>query len=77
MLILYINIDDLINLLLTCQSRSSTQAMRTMKRQILQLNPILIPAINQHIASTYTVHKLFEIPHKEEWMAANGYFPQL
>ena len=72
MLILYINIDVLINLLLTCHSRQSHLAKRKMKRQILQLNPILIPEINQHIANTYTVHKLFEIPHKEEWLAANG-----
>jgi lactate dehydrogenase-like 2-hydroxyacid dehydrogenase len=72
MLILYINIDAFINLLLTCHSRQSRLAKRSMKRQILQLNPILIPEVNQHLATTYTVHKLFEISHKEEWLAANG-----
>ena len=43
-----------------------------MKRQILQLNSILIPEINEHIKSVYIVHKLYEIPHKEEWLKECG-----
>jgi lactate dehydrogenase-like 2-hydroxyacid dehydrogenase len=43
-----------------------------MKRQILQLNPILIPEINEHLASTYGVHKFFEISDKETWMRENA-----
>jgi lactate dehydrogenase-like 2-hydroxyacid dehydrogenase len=43
-----------------------------MKRQILQLNPILIPEINEHINSVYITHKLYEMPHKEEWLKENG-----
>jgi lactate dehydrogenase-like 2-hydroxyacid dehydrogenase len=43
-----------------------------MKRQILQLNPILIPEINEHLASAYTVHKYFEISDKETWMRENA-----
>jgi lactate dehydrogenase-like 2-hydroxyacid dehydrogenase len=43
-----------------------------MKRQILQLNPILIPEINEHLASDYMVHKYFEISDKEAWMKENA-----
>lgn len=43
-----------------------------MKRQILQLNPILIPEINEQIKSVYIVHKLYEIPNKEEWLKECG-----
>ncbi len=43
-----------------------------MKRQILQLNPILIPEINEHINSVYITHKLYEIPHKDEWLKESG-----
>jgi lactate dehydrogenase-like 2-hydroxyacid dehydrogenase len=43
-----------------------------MKRQILQLNPILIPEINEQLASAYTVHKYFEISDKETWMRENA-----
>ena len=38
-----------------------------MKPQVLQLNPILIPAINDQLASLYTVHKLFEVDDKDAW----------
>ncbi|RYY62121.1 MAG: 2-hydroxyacid dehydrogenase, partial [Comamonadaceae bacterium] len=31
-----------------------------MKPQVLQLNPILIPSVNEALASRYTVHKYFE-----------------
>jgi len=43
-----------------------------MKAQILQLNPILIPAINEQLASLYTVHKLFEMAQPQDWLAAHG-----
>ncbi len=43
-----------------------------MKRQVLQLNPILIPAINDTLASRYTVHKFFELSDKEAWLRAHG-----
>ena len=43
-----------------------------MKPQLLQLNPILIPAINDTLAALYTVHKLFEITDAETWLRAHG-----
>ncbi|MDR6888479.1 MULTISPECIES: 2-hydroxyacid dehydrogenase [Variovorax] len=43
-----------------------------MKPQVLQLNPILIPAINDKLASLYAVHKLFELPDPEGWLRQHG-----
>lgn len=43
-----------------------------MKPQVLQLNPILIPAINDQLASLYTVHKYFEVSDKEAWLRDHG-----
>ncbi|PLP99819.1 2-hydroxyacid dehydrogenase [Cupriavidus pauculus] len=43
-----------------------------MKPQILQLNPILIPAANDELASLYQVHKLFEIEDQDAWFAQHG-----
>jgi len=43
-----------------------------MKPQVLQLNPILIPAINDRLASLYTIHKLFEVSEKETWLREHG-----
>lgn len=43
-----------------------------MKPQVLQLNPILIPAINDQLASLYTVHKFFEVVHQEAWLREHG-----
>jgi lactate dehydrogenase-like 2-hydroxyacid dehydrogenase len=43
-----------------------------MKPQVLQLNPILIPAINDKLASRYTVHRYFEITDGEDWLRAHG-----
>ena len=43
-----------------------------MKPQVLQLNPILIPAINDQLASLYTVHKLFEVDDKDAWLREHG-----
>jgi len=43
-----------------------------MKPRVLQLNPILIPAINDRLASLYTVHKFFELPDKDAWLREHG-----
>lgn len=43
-----------------------------MKPQVLQLNPILIPAINDKLASLYVVHKHFEMPDPEAWLREHG-----
>ncbi|MGJ7497373.1 2-hydroxyacid dehydrogenase [Variovorax sp. RT4R15] len=43
-----------------------------MKPQILQLNPILIPVINEKLASLYTVHKFFQVADKEAWLREHG-----
>ena len=43
-----------------------------MKPQVLQLNPILIPAINDTLASLYAVHKHFELPDPEGWLREHG-----
>ena len=46
--------------------------LQAMKQQILQLNPILIPRVNEHLASTYTVHKLFEMENRQAWLQTHG-----
>ena len=43
-----------------------------MKLQVLQLNPILIPAINEALASLYSVHKFFEMQDQETWLREHG-----
>jgi lactate dehydrogenase-like 2-hydroxyacid dehydrogenase len=43
-----------------------------MKPQVLQLNPILIPAVNDKLASLYAVHKHFEIPDPQAWLREHG-----
>lgn len=43
-----------------------------MTHQVLQLNPILIPAINEQLAARYTVHKLFEQADPQAWLRAHG-----
>lgn len=43
-----------------------------MKPQILQLNPILIPAINDELAALYEVHKFFEIEDQAAWLQTHG-----
>lgn len=45
---------------------------RNMKPQILQLNPILIPAINDELATRYTVHRYFEIADQAAWLREHG-----
>ena len=43
-----------------------------MKPQVLQLNPILIPAINDELAARYTVHRYFEASDPEGWLREHG-----
>lgn len=43
-----------------------------MKSQVLQLNPILIPEINDRLGSLYTVHKYFETRDQEAWLREHG-----
>lgn len=43
-----------------------------MKPSVLQLNPILIPAINDKLASLYTVHRYFEVDDPEGWLREHG-----
>lgn len=43
-----------------------------MPHQVLQLNPILIPAINERLASRYTVHRYFEMPDGPAWLREQG-----
>jgi lactate dehydrogenase-like 2-hydroxyacid dehydrogenase len=43
-----------------------------MKPKILQLNPILIPAINDTLQSLYDMHKYYEIADKETWLRTHG-----
>lgn len=43
-----------------------------MKPQVLQLNPILIPEINERLASLYRVHRWFELPEPAAWLRRHG-----
>jgi lactate dehydrogenase-like 2-hydroxyacid dehydrogenase len=43
-----------------------------MKPHVLQLNPILIPSINDQLADLYTVHKYFELLDKDAWLREHG-----
>lgn len=43
-----------------------------MKPQVLQLNPILVPAVNDKLASLYAVHKHFEAADGEAWLRECG-----
>lgn len=43
-----------------------------MKPRVLQLNPILIPSINDKLASLYTVHKHFEATNPDAWLHEHG-----
>ena len=69
MLILNVNIDTSINQKLTCVGPHRTNAM---KHQILQLNPILIPEVNEQLSSLYSIHKLFEVDDKHAWLREHG-----
>lgn len=43
-----------------------------MTPHVLQLNPILIPEINDALAARYTVHKWFELPEPDAWLRDHG-----
>lgn len=43
-----------------------------MKPQVLQLNPILVPQINDQLAERYTVHKLFEVQDPSAYLREHG-----
>jgi lactate dehydrogenase-like 2-hydroxyacid dehydrogenase len=43
-----------------------------MKRHVLQLNPILIPAVNESLASLYEMHRIFEMANPAAWLAEHG-----
>jgi hydroxypyruvate reductase len=43
-----------------------------LKPNVLQLNPILVPAINQKLESLYTMHRLFEQNDKDAYLAEHG-----
>jgi lactate dehydrogenase-like 2-hydroxyacid dehydrogenase len=43
-----------------------------MKPLVLQLNPILIPAVNERLAELYTVQKYYETAEGPEWLRAHG-----
>ena len=73
-LILYINIDDTINVFLRCGIyRLRRRITNDHETQVLQLNPILIPAINDKLASLYTVHKSSKQPTRS--LAASNMAP--
>ena len=69
-LILYVNIAFVINLYLVFAHPWNRPI--DMKPQILQLNPILIPAINHELALRYTVHKHYERTDGERWLGEHG-----
>ena len=43
-----------------------------MKRQILQLNPILIPRVNEILEDNYVVHRFFKISQQDAWLKQHG-----
>lgn len=43
-----------------------------MKPHILQLNPILVPAINQRLDALYTMHRLFEQADPDAYIGTHG-----
>lgn len=43
-----------------------------MKPHVLQLNPILIPAINERLDALYTMHRLYEQADKEAYIREHG-----
>jgi lactate dehydrogenase-like 2-hydroxyacid dehydrogenase len=43
-----------------------------LKPSILQLNPILVPAINDKLRELYTVHRLFEQDNKDAYIQEHG-----
>jgi len=43
-----------------------------MTSQVLQLNPILIPEINEALAARYQVHTFFDMPDPQAWLSKHG-----
>ncbi|MET0350678.1 MAG: 2-hydroxyacid dehydrogenase [Rhizobacter sp.] len=43
-----------------------------MKPNILQLNPILVPSVNERLDTLYTMHRLFEQAEPDAYIAAHG-----
>jgi len=43
-----------------------------MKPHILQLNPILVPSVNERLDARYTMHRLFEQPDPEAHLREHG-----
>jgi lactate dehydrogenase-like 2-hydroxyacid dehydrogenase len=56
----------------TKRHKATPMPLQAMKQQLLQLNPILIPRVNEHLANTYTVHKLFEMENPQAWLQTHG-----
>ncbi len=43
-----------------------------MKAEILQLNPILVPAVNERLTERYRVHRLYEQTDRDAYVKAHG-----
>ncbi len=43
-----------------------------MQHEVLQISPILIPAINEQLNARYTVHRLYEQADKDAWLRTHG-----
>lgn len=43
-----------------------------MKPSVLQLNPILVPAVNERMQTLYTLHRLYEQANPDAYLAAHG-----
>jgi lactate dehydrogenase-like 2-hydroxyacid dehydrogenase len=72
-LIKYINIDQFINLILVSELIIIIGwHTEIMKRQILQLNPILIPRVNEILEANYVVHRFFKISQQDAWLKQHG-----
>lgn len=50
----------------------SDSSVSRMKPEILQLNPLLIPTINDKLNARYTVHRLYEQPDQQAYIREHG-----
>ena len=71
-MIIYINIYSSINISYHSSNSITPTERKDLKPHVLQLNPILIPEINDKLASLYTVHKFFELANSEAWLREHG-----
>jgi lactate dehydrogenase-like 2-hydroxyacid dehydrogenase len=55
-----------------CEPARAQHKGVSMKPQVLQLSPILIPAINDELAELYEVHRFFEIDDQSAWLSRHG-----